>query len=86
MNAKDSVARDTGGPAFQVFVEREVLTDRGYRPRLQPEGGMTLRDYFAGQALANPVLMGDGWDVTNVVRAASMAYEIADALLRERAK
>lgn len=48
--------------------------------------GMTLRDYFAAQAL------GMGFDWTNLhetggyAEAAQVAYEIADAMLAERQK
>lgn len=49
--------------------------------------GMTLRDYFAGQALAGFA----GSQSANVYswvedRVARSAYEIADAMLAERAK
>jgi hypothetical protein len=46
--------------------------------------GMGLRDWFAGQALA-----GMGWVAatpTAVENKAKAAYEIADAMLREREK
>jgi hypothetical protein len=42
-------------------------------------GGMSLRDYFAGQALA-----GTGWSVGNAVECARDAYAIADAMLTAR--
>ncbi len=49
--------------------------------------GMTLRDYFAGQALVG-VLLNEhdkGTDIPNVKEAASMlSYMLADAMLRER--
>jgi hypothetical protein len=41
--------------------------------------GMTLRDYFAGQALA-----GDWVGDWNKSEAAKIAYEIADAMLAAR--
>jgi hypothetical protein len=44
--------------------------------------GMTLRDYFAGQAL-----IGIAWDCgLSKAEAAETAYEFADAMLAERAK
>lgn len=59
-----------------------------------PEYGMTLRDYFAGQALAgimanNEYLLG-AKKVSNADKTTSMklvaqsAYEFADAMLKER--
>lgn len=54
------------------------------------EIGMTLRDYFAGQALLG---FCANTDVTNAVTPeiaantlATMSYEVADAMLAERAK
>lgn len=65
-----------GGPAFPYFVNHEV------------EGrwhdGMTLRDWFASQALIGGIAgrtksdTATGW--------ARGAYEIADAMIAERSK
>ncbi len=64
--------KPTGGPAFGKFIKRgEVAIS---------EGGLTVRDWFAGQAL------------TFIQRAstdqqlAADAYEIADAMIAERDK
>ena len=46
---------------------------------IRSRGGMTLRDWFAGQALVGAVTQG--YDKAEVV-----AYRIADAMLAERAK
>lgn len=59
---------DDGGPAFP-------LAD-GTR---DDEGGMSLRDYFAGQALI-------AYASSDEENAARNAYRCADAMLRERAK
>ena len=48
----------------------------------QYEVGMSLRDWFAGKALQG-LLANNGY-VTNL--NAKIAYEIADAMLKERAK
>jgi len=48
--------------------------------------GMTLRDYFAGQALSGLVadeVLGDEIDATGV---AKRCYLVADAMLKEREK
>ena len=63
------MSNNTGGPAFPI------------------EGGsiyagMTLRDYFAGQAIAGKLLMpGTAYDETD---CAKFAYEMADAMLKAR--
>ncbi len=75
---------NTGGAAFpdpgraQSAKQREALT----------ETGMTLRDYFAGQAvaglLAQRLPAHQGEDGAETV--AQDAYIVADAMLAERAK
>ena len=47
-------------------------------------GGMTLRDYFAAKAISG-CLISFGPNV-KVKRIAEFAYEVADAMLLERAK
>lgn len=75
--------RDNGGPAFphsyQWTNERKNYIEQDYAD------GMTLRDYFAGQALANLNLQAHVAKPAAEYMAKS-AYEIADAMLRERAK
>lgn len=61
----------TGGPAFPAGL---AIGDRA-----KLEGGMTLRDYFAGQALiACRNHSNEDW-------LAERAYKIADAMLKARA-
>ena len=78
-----------GGPAFPV--EYNPLRLASYKPSLSSEQcrGMTLRDYFAGQALT-------GWlasfaenarhpvDVGTQDNVAKTAYGMADAMLKAR--
>lgn len=53
---------------------------------INPEEGMTLRDYLAGQAIAGTVEEHTGdWDAWIKVQAKS-AYAIADAMIKEREK
>lgn len=59
-----------GGPAFPIR-----LTDA-----IQAEG-MSLLDYFAGQALGGSIITTD-----EPQELASHAYEVAEAMLAERAK
>jgi hypothetical protein len=63
---------DTGGPAFP--------TGTGVTPY---NPGMTLRDYFAGQALAS-VNLGIGVTDDFYSRTAKHCYALADAMLKAR--
>lgn len=72
---------DTGGSAFPVQEDDRLVGDYG----------MTLRDYFAGQALAG--ILAGGFadtiphdDIGGGSDAAFFAYTYADAMLKERAK
>jgi len=69
--------KDTGGPAFPL---------QGSCGTVWEHNGMTLRDWFAGQALAGIVSMqGICWeDEPN--GAAAVAYKISDMMISERTK
>ena len=71
----DDMARDlakTGGPAFPMVGES------------YSQFGMTLRDYFAGQALPSVFSVGSAkWDSKTIAVA---AYKLADAMLAEKGK
>lgn len=81
---------DNGGPAFPVPPDQ--LFEIGDRSQwLSANPGMSLRDWFAGQALQgwlasypesgfHPVKSG------NLDEVASEAYAMADAMLRARSK
>ncbi len=93
-----------GGPAFPTLTPAMFSSTAGEMPKVVEgsqyhEGGMSLRDWFAGQAMAYLPLMLMRTDantrpgeietsrkLTNVPQVAEWAYEIADALLTERAK
>lgn len=60
-----------GGPAFPV-------------PRDAPVDGMSLRDWFAGQALAG--MLADASRSGSVEHYVDDAYSIADSMLAERQK
>lgn len=71
-------------------------TGEGFQSEHYTQKGMTLRDYFAGQALAglcaNPNIMSHSLfqDVVQGIRGgkhfADVAHTLADALLIERTK
>ncbi len=69
-------ADKTGGPAFPGG----TMPEHPHHPN-----GMTLRDYFAGQALANIAdsYNGQAFDPHGFAR---IAYEYADAMIKARAE
>ncbi len=46
--------------------------------------GMSLRDWFAGQALTNVVF--SPWSRTDMGEAANSCYQMADAMIAQRGK
>ena len=67
-----------GGPAFPI------LQDGCQFPRAE---GMTLRDYFAGQAISQIIATCANDTTHGMTKAdyfAGRAYEIADAMLKAR--
>lgn len=60
-----------GGPAFPVT--RNTIRDMV---------GMSIRDWFAGQAL---VALAGEWQISMTDKAAQKAYQVADAMLKVRA-
>jgi hypothetical protein len=65
--------KDTGGPAFPST-----------HPSYGREEGMTLRDWFAGQAMQGDWAVGNAEE--NLSEAATRYYKMADAMLKERSK
>jgi hypothetical protein len=68
---------EDGGPAFPLQDWDECIHSR------RTETGMTLRDWFAGQALVALPHIGCGADLTPTELALS-AYQMADAMLKAR--
>lgn len=69
---------DIGGQAFPVPPESVTIDGE----RLYPEFGMTLRDWFAGQALVT-VLQHDPRSA-DITHSAEWSYVIADQMLKAR--
>ena len=71
----------TGGPAFPT------LADNGHAMN---QDGMTLRDWFAGKVVqglwANATALAQMPLGSEAAAIASVAYEVADAMLKERSK
>lgn len=82
------MSKDTGGPAFPAAVQ--TVFDHG--PTREPTvvdvatPGMTLRDYFAIHALPVAAKFYPGLSPTDQVNLAYLSYQLADAMLAERAK
>lgn len=69
-----------GGPAFPI-VAMDAATGQPINGCFYP--GMSLRDWFAGQALAGLLSHGQ-WATTEADMFARDAYALADAMLRAR--
>lgn len=69
---------DDGGPAFPIV-------GGGGDSRLFEDYGMSLRDYFAAQAISQMISLSQdrygGWSTENV---AAGCYSLADAMLSAR--
>jgi hypothetical protein len=80
--------KDTGGPAFPGGQYTDGNRDDGTPVVLPRYAGMTLRDYFAGQALAGLRARETDSELPMVSseQTAIFAYEDADAMLKEREK
>lgn len=68
---------DNGGPAFPQHTFVPTGQGGGHSAQI---GGMTLRDWFAGQALANGYTHHD----LQPDKVATWAYQIADAMIAAR--
>ena len=66
--------RHDGGPAFPLAVTTDSVDYHG----------MSLRDWFAGQAMHKGVVNGD-WD-SSIQWRAKCAYQMADAMLAARSE
>lgn len=84
-------ARSDGGPAFPQFAVDACQRD-GHGDLIEPfttsEGGMCLRDWFAGQALTGLLAANAtyGGRTDNREKLAGDAYQHADAMLKARAR
>ena len=79
----DSKKIDDGGPAFQAFRQHAL----GRVEEIHP--GLTVRDWFAGQALAalGAAFLDGGWHNPNDYQIGVMvkgAYRAADAMIAAR--
>jgi len=74
-----------GGYAFpQKTISHHRSTKEGIEPVYETTGGLSVRDYFAGQALSG--LSVPPIRVNDIDWIANMSYRLADAMLAEREK
>ena len=78
-----------GGPAFPMVRTEYDENEHRYTLNTFSEGGMSLRDYFAGQAMNGELAAqhgpeGNEWSSPESL--ANWAYRVADAMLKEREK
>lgn len=74
-----------GGPAFpHQVIYGGKLEGGGYEEAVQKEQGMSLRDWFAGKALAG--YRAQAPTSFNSTQIAILSYADADAMLEERNK
>lgn len=73
--------RDDGGSAFPLPSARGP----DGCPQYDDRPGMTLRDWFAGMAIQG-LIASEGDGQYTLPLAAARAYELADAILKERGR
>lgn len=79
--------KENGGPAFPVAdYDHMVFQPETIAETKRDLSGMSLRDYFAAKALQGICAHVDTWGLPNSPQIANAAYELADAMLAERAK
>ena len=70
-----------GGPAFPVDLYEDDPSDPSCPPQVLKSTGMSLRDWFAGQALAGIASDMEGMVASSI---ADQAYIVADAMIAAR--
>jgi len=75
--------KNNGGSAFPLMINKDA--EQGSMEKWCNQG-MTLRDYFASNALPNIIAMSDFTDHEIYLRISRTAFKIADAMIAERNK
>lgn len=80
--AEETTQIDDGGPAFPGYTDRFVINAATGAEKVIPllQGGMSLRDFFAAQALQEIIKRHPG----SPSHVAECCYEFADAMLAAR--
>ena len=79
------MSKPDGGPAFQLQEQMQSAVGDVTAWLSQGQPGMSLRDYFAGQAVTGIILHPHATD-GSPLECARVAYLIADAMIEARAK
>ena len=82
---------NNGGPAFPFYNEKQVFdTISEFHLEYLGSDGMSLRDWFAGEALQGELACQNAesgeWPEGHESGLAKRCYKIADAMLEERDK
>ena len=80
------MSKNTGGQAFPLNAVKSIangMTQGGYKEIKEARPGMTLRDYFAGQALVG---LSASTDDATYKFISQKAFLYADAMIAERNK
>lgn len=82
--------KNDGGPAFPGNQAKVIIPDHLIKEAQviqSPMNGMSLRDYYAGQAMQG-MLASPKVDILEAITepeyAAKVSYKIADAMIKER--
>ena len=79
-----------GGSAFPVSTGFEYFQNGAIAKELSSTAGLTIRDYFAGQALAGiprtTVFLNEGHEILDAAEMAKACFAVADAMIAEREK
>ena len=76
--------KDDGGPIAPTMITRQrIAPDTISESRMDVEGGLTIRDWFAGMALQG-MTANALWDTESRDGIARLAYLCADAMLAAR--
>lgn len=78
---------DNGGPVFPTSEEHDVMdgnAPNGTRTDRYFEGGMSLRDYYAGQAMQGYLQMPNPEARENPDKCAAWAYDQADSMIARK--
>lgn len=83
------MSEKNGGSAFPVHEIQSEYRDGRYHDVWRPQDGMSLRDWFAGQALSGLLAaeaheQAIGYTPDRATEMAGKAYGLADAMLKAR--
>ena len=76
--------KDNDESAFPI-VDMPIKNQEGFTKGFANNAGMSLRDYFAAKAMTAYMIGPEmAWDLQDLEEAAFAAYNMADAMLKQR--